>query len=140
MRRGLLALLLALVVSGPAWAATVITALPNQTYPAGTRTFGPVAIPTGLTVVTVAISRASLSPTVRLDWALELSQDGGTTWLPWGGAGTVGGDVINPSTGLPLTDSSFAVFLPNPANPLRRARGSLTLSEPTRLSLTITVS
>lgn len=110
---------------------TTSTLLPTAVYGPGTLAFGPVAIPVGITGVTAIIDRAALvSPTLRIDWTLELSQDDGQTWEAWGGAGTIGGP--------PFTTSSFTVALPQPANAARKLRGSVTLTEAATTSVSIT--
>jgi hypothetical protein len=112
-----------------------ITAQPAGTYP-----FGPVTVPLNAVRATAIIDRVPLTnATLRINWLLELSQDAGGTWLPWGAAGTSGGSIINPKTGSPYTASSSTVLLPNPTNPNRRARGSVTINRTTTTTLTIDV-
>lgn len=115
--------------------------LPPGSYGPGTFTLPAAPIPTGITRVTVQVDRASMvSGTLHIDWTLELSQDSGTSWLPWGGAGTVGGAISDPATGLPFSVSSFTVAVPNPANAGRRLRGSVTLTEAVVTSVTLVTS
>jgi len=113
--------------------ATVLV-LPALSRNPGTTAFGPVAVPTGITQIEVQLDRAGMaSETLRIDWALEVSQDSGATWLSWGGASTAGGP---PLTGV----SSFTIALPNPSNAGRRVRGSVTLNETVTLSIVLVTS
>jgi hypothetical protein len=117
--------------------ATVLT-LPIISQPAGVYLFGPATVPLGVVRATAKIDRVPLvSATLRIDWTLELSQDAGVTWLQRDAAGTVGGSVINPRTGLPFTVSSFTQTLPNPTNANRRVRGSVTINEVATTTLTL---
>lgn len=48
----------------------------------------------------VSIDRSSLTdPGVAISVQLFLSLDGGLSWLPWGGFGTIGGDIGVPKSG-----------------------------------------
>jgi hypothetical protein len=109
-----------------------LTVLANDAYAAGTFPFGPVNLPTGITSAECRIDRAALtSPTLQINWKFELSQDDGVNWLPWGGAGTGGGVIPD------APFSSFTVQLPNPTNPNRRIRGSMTLNEVATLNVKV---
>lgn len=111
-------------------ATTTFTVVPLGTYAAGIHPFGPSAVPMGATILTARLDRTQLlSPTLTINWGLELSQDAGATWLPWGAAGTVGGALVNPRTGLPITESSFRVELPSPADANFMVRGSVANNE-----------
>lgn len=88
---------------------TTTTPFPLATYPAGTRNFGPIAVPNGLSGFNVSVQRCtdadptiwpSAAVTVRLD--LQFSYDGGNTWTPIGdnSAGPAqGGIMTNEKTG-----------------------------------------
>ena len=101
-----------------------VTALPSTSYPTGTTTFGPIAVPVGSVSVQVFIDRASIGPTplLTLDFAIQLSQDGGQTWLPWGGARALGGVIAG------ATQSSFRIGLPSPATASFYIQGKLILN------------
>lgn len=119
--------------------STTSVLLPMATYPAGTRAFGPVVVPVGVTSARCSIDRTSLlSPSLQINWNFELSQDGGASWLPWGAAGTAGGSIVSGKTGLPFTESNFEVEFPFPANTQRRLRGTVTLSEDATTSVSVT--
>lgn len=102
-----------------------------------TRAFPVTAVPVGITVLSAAITRGALDPAIVLAWSLELSRDGGTTWLPWGGAGTNGLPAFN-KDGTLATESFFAVSLRTPADALTRVRGALT-NTGARMTTTITI-
>jgi hypothetical protein len=114
-----------------------LTVLNNRAYAAGTFPFGPVNLPTGIESAECRIDRTALtSTTLQINWSFELSQDDGINWLSWGGAGTVGG-VIQDEGGNTLTFSAFTVQLPNPTNPNRRIRGSMSLNETATLNVKV---
>src|SRR3990167_9616049 len=93
----------------------------KRQYPKSTQTFGPVAVPIGMMKVAIKVDRLDLTDAaVGLSWSIMLSLDAGLSWRPWGGAGTVGGIVLNGKTGLPEPESSLVVDLPEPANPDRQ--------------------
>ena len=109
-----------------------INLLPLATRPAGSRSFGPANVPVGVTEVSLSMDCTQfLSPTLFITWSLELSQDDGANWLPWGSAGCPGGPLFERDGVTPLTRWSFRVPLPNPTNSLRRARGSVVANEET---------
>ena len=90
--------------------------------PAGTRDFGPVAVPDGLTRVTLTLARrTAAAPTL---WATAVqvtlrswcSLDGGGTWIQWlgfgeGGGGQAGGIYVGRG-GAELAESSVSAPLP----------------------------
>ena len=102
----------------------------------GTRTIASFNPPDGIVAVRFALTRAQLSATIQIDWSLDVSQDSGASWLPWGGAHTVGGVVLD-KFGQPFPESSFLIPLPAPSNPQTRVRGSVTYDE--RLTTTATI-
>jgi hypothetical protein len=102
-----------------------------------TRAIPEAAVPIGTTVLQAAITRASLDPAIVLAWSLEVSRNGGASWLPWGAAGTVGG-VAHNKDGSVATESTFTLFLAAAADAQTRVRGSLTNSG-ARMTTTITI-
>jgi len=115
-----------------------INVIPVQQALRGATMFGPVAIPLDLTKVSVWISRAQLlDPALGLSWSIMLSLDGGVSWRSWGGAGTVGGVVLNAKTGLTEPESGLTIMLPEPTNPDRQIEGVLVLSKSARLSVAV---
>ena len=112
--------------------------LPSSSHGPGTISIPSVAIPLGVMFLTVEVDRAGMaSGTLRVNWGIEVSQDGGATWAGGGGGGLAGGVVIDPDTSLPFPVSSFSVALANSANPARRLRGSITLNEAVTTSVTL---
>ena len=99
--------------------------------PAGSRDFGPVTIPDGLTRVTLKLARrTTATPTlwaagVTVDLKSWCSLDGGMTWIQWGGFGGVGGIHIK-------RDSAESVE--------STGGGSLPIGSSRRIKLTLTVS
>lgn len=109
-----------------------IPILPMATYPPASRTFGPVTVPIGVTSALLLLDTTNMNAPGDPDAtvaniALELSQDGGTSYLPWGGAGIPRRPGNDPKTGLPRT--GVVVSLPNAANAARRLRGSVVSTE-----------
>jgi hypothetical protein len=102
-----------------------------------TRQIPVTTVPVGITVLQAAITRGSLDPAIVLAWSIEVSRDGGTTWRPWGAAGTTGGNVFNKDGSL-ATESYFTLFLETPADAQTRVRGSLT-NTGARMTTTITI-
>lgn len=83
----------------------------------GTRNWGPVAVPDGLTKVTLRLARqTTATPTfweagVRVQIDSWCSVDGGVTWLQWIGAGGPGGIFLLPN-GTELAESWCSADLP----------------------------
>jgi len=129
---------------------TVITAIASVSAPAGISSFGPIAVPVGISSIEACIERAELG-TLRIDWALEFSIDGGVNWLPWGGAGTEGGVILD-RLGQPSVESSFIVSFVRrlrdgtiepgfeTTNPNRALRGSITRRETLRTTVTLKIN
>lgn len=102
----------------------------------GTRSIASFNPPDGIIAVRFALTRAQLSDTIHIDWTLDVSQDSGATWrVPWAAAGCEGGVIVY--KGQTLTESSFEVPLPAPADAATRLRGSVTFTE--RLTTTATI-
>ena len=59
--------------------------------------------------------------------ALELSYDGGAIWLP-GGGGTAKGGEIRDKAGNVRATTEFRWSWPEPDNPNRRVRGTITIN------------
>lgn len=85
---------------------SILAEISRATYQAGTREWGPVAVPTGLSVLDVRVDRTDWTDAAaRLAWTMELSPDAGATWYSLGGAAidlaTCGHapDAVNPFTG-----------------------------------------
>jgi hypothetical protein len=98
---------------------------------AGTRNFGPVTIPDGLTRITLRLARmTTATPTlwsagvdVKLDsWC---SIDGGATWLQWLGFGSTGGIYVK-GNGTEATESSATANLPEGTSRLMRLTATVT--------------
>lgn len=115
-------------------ASTVVTIPQLTVTPGAPRTAGPVTIPTGLTFAKIAIDRNasgglnSLTSASVLTLLIEISYDGGSTWglliqsTQEGGASTIG--LTGPSTDIP-----------DPTNPNRRARGTVTAVGPSGIGV-----
>lgn len=104
---------------------------------AGKTSFGPLTPPSGLSSVQVAIDRAGLALlTQPINWQIDLSLDAGATWLQWGGAGTVAGQLLDLTLAV-ITESSFTMNFPKPTDANTRVRGSVTTLEPLTTSVTV---
>jgi hypothetical protein len=93
--------------------------------PAGSRDFGPVAVPDGLARVTLRLARRTAGAptlwapgvTVKLDsWC---SLDGGVTWVQWLGFGAPGGVYVGRG-GVEQAESSVSAPLPPGAGRLMK--------------------
>lgn len=84
----------------------------------------------------IAVDRSGLLLlTKQFDWALELSTDGGLSWLPWGGASSHAGSALD-SLGNVAAESSFTVPIPK-ADANTRLRGSVTTQELMTTTITL---
>lgn len=123
--------------------ASPVILLPPQAHTPGHIRAGSLPVPVGATYVEALLDRRSLSGHTSdavASWALELSQDDGVTWLPWGGAATVlhESKVDRQDDGSLPSTSGFRITLSRDVeNPRRRIRGALTLSEHTTTALTL---
>ena len=106
-----------------------IATIPIVNREPGRHEFADAAVPQGDTRITAELDRSTLTdPAVLIGWGLELSLDGGQTWLPWGAATCAGGQDIDPATGQPFARSSFTVPLPPEGALQRRVRPAVTLN------------
>lgn len=113
----------------------------------GSRTIGPVAIPSGLTECQISINRDNwLDPAVTLKLTIDLSLDGGVTWntpaaacVPFPvGLEAQGGEVVD-KFGQVVHTSITAAPIPQVGNANRRVRALLTVaggSIPTTVTIT----
>lgn len=91
------------------------------------------SVPVGVTYLQWRMPRVNLADSnMTIDVKFEISFNGGTTWEPGGGFGAVGGVIINPKTGLPLDFTTGEVTFAQPANPNRRVRGAITITNNTK--------
>lgn len=137
---------LAIAIAPVSWAATT-TVLTAKNYAAGTYSFGPISIPTGISLVTITVDMSQVSTLTGVyTYNFEISQDGGVTWAP-GGSGTLSvpnsglildAGVLSFSVGNPVPNSGFTITLPNPTNANRKARGTVVLNESLKTSVTVT--
>lgn len=114
---------------------TTIVALPITTRADVAGSFGditrgdlPIAIPLGVGAgfgfrMIIDLSLAT-NPLALLEWAYDLSHDGGLTWHPSCGASAPGGFRLD-KQGLPL--AFFQCGLGDPTNPLRLIRGTFSV-------------
>lgn len=115
-----------------------VVVLPRNTY-SGSRNFGPVNVPNGLTYVELSLDRSLWTDSATaVDFGLELSQDNGQTWAPWGRATAVGGVILAKDGVTVLAKSSFYVSLPNPDNTQRKLRGDVTITGSVNTVVTVT--
>lgn len=87
----------------------------------GTRNLGPASIPQTIIAAGLVIDKTNWTdPNVKLSCQYEVSLNGGQTWIPKGG-------FVNEPGG--SGSSVFFVFgFPEPTNPNRRARATLTVT------------
>jgi hypothetical protein len=102
----------------------VSTALQSE----GVREFGPITIPDGLSRATIAIDHGGVDmPGVC--WGVMGSLDGGTTWMPWGSAGTGG----------PQSGSASRLTIALPTGQGRKAKAFLWVSSAVTFGVTLIV-
>src|ERR1043166_9535362 len=78
-----------------------LTTLPSASVLPGSASLSATTVPTGMTTVQLSVNRGLINnPNLDIDWTMEISIDGGATWLPWGGGGNHGqnakGSVLDP--------------------------------------------
>lgn len=126
------------------------TVLPNGTYPIGTRNLGPTSIPTGLTKAVLSLAGGAMTdPALTVTLQLDLSIDGGATWAstnrgpatdPYPTSSTIRGGGTRPRGGA-QTEYIIGAVLPDPTNPGRQMRGTLTIAgTPLTTTGTLTVT
>lgn len=145
MRRGLAALLLALLAVTPAQAGRLqpVNMLPMATRSAGD--YGPftVTVPTGVIGLEIDLDLTEASGTLpALSTTLEGSVDGGSTWMPAGSFSRLAGPKVLDRTGAVQTRAgagfSGGPFWSDTANNQRRLRATATLGGPLRFALRAT--
>lgn len=122
--------------------ATINVNLPNLTV--GTTSFGPINIPSGVTHIKVALDRTTAGGLNAGDSGgqevvtitTQFSHDTGATWQSGPSFGASMGTFINPTTGLPYTESSMAFSVTTPCI----IRGVVTITQSFSTTLTITTS
>jgi len=100
-------------------------AFTNRMYQVGTYTLAATALAANVSAVSIAFNRADwLDPLSKIRLSLELSLDGGATWIPGGAFEADGGVFIDRFTGLPVTESVAYFSYPEPGNSNRKIRGT----------------
>src|SRR6267143_5580704 len=118
---------------------TTTLVVANVSLPIGATAFGPVTPPPDLSNIQVAIDRTFLtSVTLAITLALEMSLDGGITFVPWIGMNTNGGTTISPKTGLLVATDLLRGELPVPTGANTRIRGSVVSNEVAVTTVTLT--
>jgi hypothetical protein len=100
----------------------------------GKTDFPSVKVPDDATHVEMVLDRSEFKgypDTSVAEFALELSQDSGVTWLPWGAATTTLLEVA-------ALESTFRTALAGTANPERLIRGAVTLNDTVVTALKLT--
>lgn len=119
--------------------AEIIAELISKDCIAGIHEISSVKVPVGATMVRARIDRRDMDLSLTVLWGLELSLDGGKTWISHGGASAVGKPFYDPDTMKSATESWFETSLPEPKNPNRMLRGKMDLSKNSKLGLIIEV-
>lgn len=131
----LLALALTLSLSAVPVAAQSTVVLPQGTYPAGTRTLGPVAVPNGTTAFVLSLDRTNwTNVNVKVALTFDLSLDGGTTWNPHPDADpfpvglTAEGGTARDKNGNVVNTTTLSAPVPDVTNTNRRVRATLVIT------------
>jgi hypothetical protein len=102
-----------------------------------TRHSGVITVPAGIIGVRVTMSREDmLDSKVAFACQLFLSLNDGNSWMPWGGAGTVGGEITNSLQEIE-TESGYETKLPEPSNTKRKIKATVTNSASAKTGLDI---
>lgn len=121
-----------------------VLSVPVRNYQLGSRSFGPVTLPDGVSSITVSVTRCtSATPTIFSDPAskisieIEASFDGGATWVSGGEFEALGGVHMRHDGSEGAASSATWTWPPGSG---RRLRGSVTVSGSTiRTALTVEV-
>jgi|ERR1043166_3493706 hypothetical protein len=144
-----------------------LVTLPSASVLPGNMSLQATAVPTGMTVVQLSVNRGLINnPNLDIDWTMELSIDGGVTWLGWGGGGNHGqnakGNALDPPLDpcfqqhglLVITEDATgatrvgASDVPagwsiapgfEPTNPDRMLRGTVTINQVAVIAATLAV-
>jgi len=114
----------------------VETLISEKDFLKGTEDLADIDIPVDMTEVDVFIDRTNLTDS-KIAVAVQcfLSLDNGISWKPWGGFGTIGGEIINSETKKAETKSGMISKLPEPKNKNRKIRLTITLSDKATIAL-----
>lgn len=114
--------------------------IPQATLPAGTRVFGPFPVPQGLSIAMLSFDRTSWTdPTLNVDVLIDLSLDGGARWAstspdqatdPFPIACRLVGGALLDKNGVALTSGLLGSRVPQPGNPNRLVRATVTNNLP----------
>lgn len=92
-------------------------------------------MPVGAETIGLVVSRGTLDdPALIMKLAVDLALDG-VSWLRHSETTFVGGPKTDPRTGLDFASSSVALSVPEPLNPLRRIRATLTTNKAARFTI-----
>lgn len=117
---------------------TYVNIITTELVDEGTRESNVVNVPVGATQISVMIPRKDLlDSSVAVALQLFLSMDGGTSWKPHGGGGTVGGEVINSETQQVEPYSGITMGLPEPNNTQRKIMATVTTTAQVKVGLDI---
>jgi len=101
--------------------------IPANTYQVGSTAIAPTAVPTGASSLTITLDAMNwTNPLSRLDLAMEMSTDGGVTWIGGGAFGmqpNAQGQFVAKTTIV----TTVRAFFPWPAT-ITHLRGTLTIS------------
>lgn len=135
LRRVALSCAILLLVVSSAAAQTTVTVLPQGTYAAGTRTLGPVSVPSGVTAFSLSLDRTNwTSVAVKVSLVVDLSLDGGATWNVHPGADpypvglTAEGGTALDKNGNVVQFTTLSAPVPQSTNVNRRVRAILVIT------------
>ena len=102
----------------------------------GTRYSNTIAIPLNAEYIKVSMPRKDmLDDKIAFAIQLFLSLDNGISWKPWGGMGTVGGEIIDNVTSEVSTESGMEMHLPEPANSTRKVKATISISNEAKVGM-----
>ena len=112
--------------------------VPVETKTESTRYSDLITVPLNAELVKITMPRKDmLDKKVAYAIQLFLSLDGGISWRPWGGMGTVGGEVIDSATKEIATESGMTTKLLESTNPNRMIKATLSVSAETKTGLDV---
>ena len=128
-------------IGPPAFFAQKLTlrTVAERSWPAGTRQITAASVPRGISSLIFKLSDPGTWPAnATIDASIDMSMDNGATWIPKVAGFTAnGGQYIDDSTGLPVTERKITVPLPYTTTAASQLRGTFTNTATLTTGLTV---